>query len=298
MQPVRYFLPDHPKLTDVYGKSELRVLLQNGELSRSDMVCDDETGLAHLLGDLLARAYPDATIAPSRSTSSSAGGPSSPPPPQEFRADTPLQEPEPLPDRRELEEEEDEDDEFLAESPADEDPEAEEEEELDEDEQEDILPAASKTKATAEPEYLPGEEALLYVGHPSWKAYPRALVIFAVLVGAAAFCFRQGYGLEWSTLLGSIAGLILLFIALDRTTTTYYVTTRRVEMEFGIVGRNTKEVRICDIRSIDVFQKGYNALVGVGMVSFDSSASAGVEVWFKDVSKPHDIKQLVRQLQG
>ncbi|MEZ0386796.1 MAG: PH domain-containing protein, partial [Verrucomicrobium sp.] len=143
-----------------------------------------------------------------------------------------------------------------------------------------------------------GGEEILFLGHPSWFAYPKSLAITFACLGGAAFCFTQQYGLEWIVLLGSIAALILVFVSLDRTTTTYFVTTRRVEMEFGLVGRNSKEVRIADIRAIDVRQKSYAALLGIGNVDFDSSASPGAEVRFKDVRRPHDIKQLVRQLQG
>ena len=162
----------------------------------------------------------------------------------------------------------------------------------------------ARQRATAHEEEDAGEEEggeeeeLLYVGHPSWLAFPKALFITAVCVGSAVFFFQHHVGLEWITLLGSIAGLILLFIWLDRTTTTYYVTSKRVEMEFGIIGRNTKEVRIQDIRAIDVVQKGFDAVVGLGTVKFDSSASAGPEVVFRNVRKPHLIKQLVRELQG
>jgi len=317
MQHARYFLPDHPRLTEVYGKPELRAMLQNGELSRSDMVCDDETGLAHFLGDLLATPYPDATLAPSRSTSSSVPPPPVPIVAQEFRANTPLQQPESQPQEEELFEEdddvldpEDEDESELLDDPVadDEDEDAmenassltDDEEAAEKDLTETEEPSFADTLSTppAESEYLPGEESLLYVGHPSWKAYPKALVAFLLLAAGGVLCFQRNFGLEWVTFLGSVAGLIIVFIWLDRTTTTFYVTTRRVELEFGIVGRNSKEVRIIDIRAIDVLQKGYSALVGVGTVSFDSSASAGVEVWFKDVNRPHDIKQLVRQLQG
>src|SRR5215207_2320174 len=85
---ARYFLPEHPKLTDVYSKHELRGMLQAGQLSRSDMVTDDETGIAYLLGDLLMTPFPDATIVPMRSTNSLKSEP--PPATHEFRAHTPL----------------------------------------------------------------------------------------------------------------------------------------------------------------------------------------------------------------
>ncbi|MEZ0274220.1 MAG: PH domain-containing protein, partial [Roseimicrobium sp.] len=60
---------------------------------------------------------------------------------------------------------------------------------------------------------------------------------------------------------------------------------------------NTREVRIQDIRAIDVQQRGWRALLGLGTLKFDSSVSSGPEVYFKNVRRPHDLKELVRELQ-
>jgi hypothetical protein len=324
MSQPRYFLPDHPALTEVYSKADLRAMLQSGELSRSDIVVDDETGLSHLLGDLLAAPYPDVTTSPVQSTS---GSRPRPPLKHEFRADTPLPKPpEYDPGKDDVDDEEEWPDEDLEEilDGAEDDAEDDPRESLhthrqrsghrpsifdDEDEPEDAFlesrlppPPAVPLTAQVEPAgpMLParGGEEILFLGHPSWFAYPKSLL--ATLAGAvgSAVSLQQNFGLEWVVLLGSISALILVFISLDRTTTTYFITTRRVEMEFGLVGRNSKEVRVADIRAIDVQQKSYAALVGIGNVDFDSSASPGAEVRFKDVSRPHEIKQLVRQLQG
>lgn len=350
MSLPRYFLPDHPVLTELYSKVDLRAMLRSGELSRSEIVVDDETGLGHLLGDLLAAPYPDVTGTPTQTTS---GSRLRPPLKQEFRADTPLSRPLPPQnvrvrkdgDDRDEEDEEDGDEEGDFDDEPSVDNSEEEDDDLDqrdlfsrpvsrqhqypaqpqpppqrpadlEDEPEDVfleprlsppapllpIPPALQTDEIGPPAgpTLPsrGGEEILFLGHPSWFAYPKSLAVSFACLGGAAFCFTQQYGLEWIVLLGSIAALILVFVSLDRTTTTYFVTTRRVEMEFGLVGRNSKEVRIADIRAIDVRQKSYAALLGIGNVDFDSSASPGAEVRFKDVRRPHDIKQLVRQLQG
>lgn len=286
MSAPRYFLPEHSRLTDVYSKAELRALLQTGELSRSDMVTDDETGIAYLLGDLLAMPFRDADVLPARSTSSLHPQREVP---HEFRANTPL----PRNERDETDAEFEAHEETLA---GDEEPEDEGESEIPED-----ATFEAETAPLEEPnldEDDRSDEELLYMGHPSWFAFPKSLLVSAICAGSAFYFHRHNIGLEWLTLLGSISGLVLLFIGLDRTTTTYYVTTKRVEMEFGIVGRNTKEVRIVDIRAIDVEQKGLDAVVGLGTVKFDSSATAGPEVCFRNVRRPHDIKQLVRDLQG
>lgn len=304
MSTPRYFLPEHPTLKDVYSKTDLRAMLQAGDLSRSDMVTDDETGIAYLLGDLLAMPFRDAAVLPARSTTSLQ---SAHPTSHEFRADTPL----PRGEREGLLEDDDEEDE---EERAEEGDEEEEQEEDQEQEREgmrmrrgvyEVRGAIEEEENQEEDQDQEQEqegedgddERLLYVGHPSWLAFPKSLFITAVCIGSGIFFQQHNVRLEWITLLGSIAGLIVLFIGLDRTTTTYLVTTKRVEMEFGIIGRNTKEVRIGDIRAIDVVQRGFGALLGIGTVKFDSSASAGPEVCFRNVRRAHEIKQLVRELQ-
>lgn len=142
-----------------------------------------------------------------------------------------------------------------------------------------------------------GPEETLYQGHPSWLAYPKSLLALLLLIIGAVVSHRMQFGLEWVLLFGSVAGLILLFVGLDRFTCTYFITTRRVEMEYGVLGRNTREVRIRDIRSIDVQQSGWRALLGMGNVRFDSSVSSGPEVYFRDVHRPHALKELVREMQ-
>jgi uncharacterized membrane protein YdbT with pleckstrin-like domain len=68
-------------------------------------------------------------------------------------------------------------------------------------------------------------------------------------------------------------------------------------MVWGIFGRSSKEVRICDIRSIDVHEKGLTGIIGLGSVDFSSSANSGVEVQFKNIRRAHEVKELVRSLQ-
>jgi len=77
----------------------------------------------------------------------------------------------------------------------------------------------------------------------------------------------------------------------------YYVTIDRVETQWGILGRSSKEALIKDISLIDVHQKGIIGWLGIGTVDFGTSGTEGIEVQFKNVRRPHRIKDLVRQLQ-
>lgn len=273
MSQTRYFLPDSLDLQEVYTKNDLRILLQKGELSRSDMVLDDETGKAHFLGDLLAIPYSDINRLPPHEDNENHVA--STPRTIEFRADTPLPKPEPsLPD------DSDEIDEWS-----------------DDDEMEDA-PRVDEWQPSRDQSPLRMDDELYYIGHPSWFAYPKSIFFSMLFIGGAVFSHQLQYGIEWVTLLSSIAALALVFVSLDRTTTTYYITRRRVEVEFGIIGRNSREARISDIRAIDVYQKGLSAFFGMGTIDFDTAANPGTEVRFINVSRPHDIKQLVRQLQN
>ena len=258
MPPARYFLPDQPKLQDVYSKDHLRVLLHKGELRRGDMVVDDETGLAHLLGDLLARPQltGNAHVEEKETHESQSPAPDEAEAEDnyaEFRADTPLT-------GAELNEDE-----------------ANEESESDDESS--------------------GEELIRHL-RPSWLSYPR-LVLFAFACGAAAFyCHREHIGFLYVIALGSVAALFLLYVSFLRSTTDYHITSVRVETESGLIGRNSNEVRICDIRAIDVRMSGFTALFGVGTVEFSSAGGSSVEVQFRNVRNPHRIKQIVRALQG
>ncbi|HSJ01323.1 MAG: hypothetical protein ACAI34_02845, partial [Verrucomicrobium sp.] len=223
MSQPRYFLPDHPVLNEVYSKADLRAMLQSGELSRSDIVVDDETGFGHLLGDLLASPYRDVSAMPLQTTS---GTRPQRPLKQEFRADTPLprqQEPPPAPPTR-----------SRAESKwDDEEPEDNEEGEAedegrnapppsprpvvnrspargldDDDEPEDAfleprmpapLPPAEVDEMPSDIPTLPsrGGEEILFTGHPSWFSYPKSLLVAIACTCGAVFSFQQQFGLEW-----------------------------------------------------------------------------------------------------
>jgi membrane protein YdbS with pleckstrin-like domain len=138
-------------------------------------------------------------------------------------------------------------------------------------------------------------ERIVYHGHPSWLAYTKALFLALLLAVAAGMLFALG----WPHYLWALGGSVftLAGVALARFTHDCFVTEERVEVVWGILGRSSREVRICDIRSIDVHQTGLKGMLGLGTVDFSSAANAGVEVQFRDIRGAHDLKQLLRQLQ-
>lgn len=138
-------------------------------------------------------------------------------------------------------------------------------------------------------------ERIYYRRHPSWFAYWKPLLLFVLLGIASGLAFQ--FGERFLAIGAGLALATILATALARFSKEYLVTEERVEVVWGIIGRSSKEVRIRDIRSIDVEESGFTGLIGIGTVDFSSAANSGVEVQFRDIRKAHRVKELVRALQ-
>jgi membrane protein YdbS with pleckstrin-like domain len=135
---------------------------------------------------------------------------------------------------------------------------------------------------------------LIYCGHPSFLKYPFAWII---CIG----CAIAGYLLGPTSLVYFMAGCVIAvlaftYIVIDRTTRKYIVMSRRVELEWGLLVKSSNEVRIADIRTINVKKSGFKGILGIGDVEF-SSAGDNIDVAFTDVWAAHKVKKLVRSIQ-
>ena len=141
----------------------------------------------------------------------------------------------------------------------------------------------------------PRQRSFLYSGHPSLITYWRSLT-FGVAVVAAAY-----YGSSYAGYFGLIgwlmASLTLVYVLVDRSSRDYLVTPLRVEVVEGILSKSSREVRIEDIRAINVKTRGLIGLLGVGTVEFATAGTEAVDVAFVHVSRAHRLKKLVRRLQ-
>ena len=90
---------------------------------------------------------------------------------------------------------------------------------------------------------------------------------------------------------------IIVWIFLDRSRCSYTVTTRKVIMESGLYAKSSTELRIKDIRSINVKKSGLLGLLGVGDVEFSSAASDKAEIVFSSISSATEVRDLVRNYQ-
>lgn len=138
-------------------------------------------------------------------------------------------------------------------------------------------------------------ERILFHGHPSWLSYSKGL--FLCLLLAAAGALAAPFGLRYAVLGFLFSSATFTCVGIARFSRDYLITEERVEMLWGVIGRSSKEVRVRDIRSIDVRESWISGLLGLGSVDFSSAANAGIEVTFDRIRQAHRVKELVRQLQ-
>ncbi len=139
------------------------------------------------------------------------------------------------------------------------------------------------------------QEARLYEGHPS-------LLNFVVSIGSSAATVAFGLIVFSVNPAVLITGLVLSAgtfarVWIMRRYWNYTVTPRRVEMVYGIINRSSEEVRICDIRNINVRREGIRGWLNVGDVEIASAGGGDVEVVFQGVQRPHAVKELIRSIQ-
>jgi hypothetical protein len=137
---------------------------------------------------------------------------------------------------------------------------------------------------------------LLYRGNPCALTYWKSVLAAAALVAGSVLGRDAAPWLPAPALVG--ASFILLAAVLHRLRTQYSITSARVEVIRGLLARSSRELRIADIRAINVTRSGLPGLLGIGSVAFSSAAGPKDDVVFDRVLRASSLKNLVRKLQG
>lgn len=134
-----------------------------------------------------------------------------------------------------------------------------------------------------------------YVGHWFWGI----IIAAAMTVGIRYNESQFSAWIPWiygGPLLSVV--LVVMGTVIARSRWKYQVTNRRVISENGLIMKDTNEVRIQDIRSINVTRSGLIGLFGVGRVEFSSAATDDADVIFYQIGGANAVRDLVRKLQS
>jgi uncharacterized membrane protein YdbT with pleckstrin-like domain len=146
-------------------------------------------------------------------------------------------------------------------------------------------------------------EQVLWTGRVSNFHYVGKWILVLILLAVVVASFWLVLPDLGVALWAGRAGLVLLallvtgWIFVDRQRRRYTVTNKRVSVDFGIVNRVSNEVRISDIRSINLQKTGFTGLFGIGRVEFSSAATEDADVIFWNTPEAEKVRDLVRSLQ-
>ena len=146
-------------------------------------------------------------------------------------------------------------------------------------------------------------ERVLWSGHQSHWYFLGHWIVGLLIVAALAagiYFYRQELSqwMPWMYGVPVVAFLVLLaVVTFARRLRTYRVTSRRVISDFGRVVRDTNELRIQDIRSMNVSKSGFTGLLGVGKIEFSSAATDDADIIFYQIGGVNKVRDLVRGLQ-
>ena len=137
----------------------------------------------------------------------------------------------------------------------------------------------------------------LHAGHPSMWMYWRSIAGALALMAGGWYAGRWEEGGLWLAAGWLSGGLWLAMTLFRRSAIEYRVTTRRVEVERGFLSKSSQEIRIPDIRAINVRKSGFTGLLGVGDLIFSSSGGMEEDVIFHRIAGAHGLKNRVRRIQ-
>ena len=104
-------------------------------------------------------------------------------------------------------------------------------------------------------------------------------------------------GLWW--LWVAVFGLLPIGYAfIIRQSTLLTIKSDEITLETGLLSRNSTEVKIRDIKTIDVQQSLVNRMLGIGRLRIATAGTEGWEIVVEGVEAPNDIRNMIQKLQG
>lgn len=143
-----------------------------------------------------------------------------------------------------------------------------------------------------------------FTARPAWRhqwfalgivAFLLALFVYLAIVYVASAKGEYGIAIGFSLALAALLGVAVCY---RKYSWCFVITGDIIESHQGIIGRNVKSIRVRDLRNINVRQSLMQRLLGIGDIEFSSSAGSDIEVSFRGICRPLEIKRQVQTLQG
>jgi len=151
----------------------------------------------------------------------------------------------------------------------------------------------------------PEKKTMNYIARPAWlnqwwqigiMFLMPVVFILAYLKGNQYFS-SENLRVVYVVIVAVFVYLIAVVIY-RRYSWAYTINGETIESREGLIARKVSSIRVRDLRNINVKQSLWQRLLGVGDVEFSSAGGSGIEVSFRGVSDPLQVKQLAQRTQG
>jgi uncharacterized membrane protein YdbT with pleckstrin-like domain len=145
------------------------------------------------------------------------------------------------------------------------------------------------------------DELIIFHGHPSWRSMLGLhlkgfllAVAAGVLAGVLSAAVAGHVGAGWVVLAVLAVFIVVITQGLIRSRrTTYTITSRRLTIQVGLLGRDVHETRLEQIQNVNTSQSLLERALRVGDVSFDTAGGTDFDFSFRGVSQPRQIMRTV-----
>ena len=151
----------------------------------------------------------------------------------------------------------------------------------------------------------PEQETMNYISRPAWlNQWWQIGVMFLMPVVFILAYFKGAQYFSPENLRVVYVVIVAVFVYLitvviyRRYSWVYSIDNETIESREGLIARKVKSIRIRDLRNLVVTQTLIQRLLGVGDVGFSSAGESGIEVVFRGVEDPLQVKAMAQRLQG
>ncbi len=163
---------------------------------------------------------------------------------------------------------------------------------------------ASRDKEES-PEPTPEQEVMNYIARPAWRnqwwqigtMFLMPVVFVLTYLKGSQYFSSENLRVVYVVIVAVFVYLIAVVIY-RRYSWAYSIDNATIESREGLIARKVKSIRIQDLRNINVNQTLLQRIMGVGDVEFSSAGGSGIEVTFRGVDDPLQVKALAQRLQG
>ena len=152
----------------------------------------------------------------------------------------------------------------------------------------------------AYPQKLLGEnESVVLDLHPHWKLMFLPFVELLAVMALAGFLLAQDFGSTTNYVIIGVGLLLLLLLfvvpLLKWRTTHFVVTSERVVMRSGVLGRQGRDIPLARINDVSFSHTFFERLLGCGTLVVESAGERG-QVTLTDIPKVEKVQRVVYDL--